>query len=49
MSFFRLGWLSSQYEVAPDGQRFLFVVAEREAPESPTVTVVFNWLPESKR
>ena len=46
---FRLGRLFSQYDVAPDGQRFLFIVAEREVPESSPISLVFNWLPESKR
>jgi dipeptidyl aminopeptidase/acylaminoacyl peptidase len=38
----------SRYDVAADGQRFLFTVPEREAP-GPPISVVFNWLPESKR
>jgi Tol biopolymer transport system component len=45
---FPLGRLSSQYDVAPDGQRFLFFVSEREAP-APPISLVFNWLPESSR
>jgi len=46
---FRLGRLTSeQYDVAPDGQRFLVLVSEREAPEPP-ISLVFNWLPQSKR
>jgi dipeptidyl aminopeptidase/acylaminoacyl peptidase len=38
----------SPYEVAPDGQRFLSIVSERETPKPP-INLVFNWLPESKR
>ena len=46
---FRLGRLSSEdYDVASDGQRFLFIVAEREASEPP-ISLVFNWRPEGKR
>ena len=39
---------TSAYNVTSDGQRFLFVVSERETPKPP-LHLVFNWLPESKR
>jgi Tol biopolymer transport system component len=46
---FRLSRLSSEdFDVAPDGQRFLFIIAEREASEPP-ISLVFNWRPEDKR
>ncbi|HKF42724.1 MAG TPA: protein kinase [Thermoanaerobaculia bacterium] len=36
-----------EYEVHPDGQRFLIPLYEREAPKPP-ITLVFNWTPEKK-
>jgi Tol biopolymer transport system component len=36
------------YDVTRDGERFLFVVPDRETPKPP-ISLVFNWLPESKR
>ena len=44
---FRLASKSS-YDVAADGQRFILIVPDRETPKPP-ITVIFNWLPESKR
>ncbi len=44
---FRLG-RSSSYDVTADGQRFLFIIPERET-SAPPISLVFNWLPESKR
>ena len=42
-------WGSSQYDVAPDGQRFVFLL-DRMREETPKqVTVVLNWLDEVKR
>ena len=38
----------TSYDVTRDGDRFLFIVPDRETPKPP-ITVVFNWLPESKR
>jgi Tol biopolymer transport system component len=38
----------SSYDVAADGQRFLFIVPESGA-SAPPISLVFNWLPEGKR
>lgn len=38
----------NQYDVAPDGQRFLLNVPVEDTPISP-VTVVLNWVEELKR
>ncbi len=47
-SLFRVSQGSSIEDVAPDGQRFLAIVSEGEAPK-PLINLVFNWLPEVKR
>jgi hypothetical protein len=39
-----------QYDVNPDGQRFLFMKDEvRDAPVNPSITVIQNWVEELKR
>jgi hypothetical protein len=39
----------AQYDVHPDGDRFLLIDAEdQEAPQEPSVVVVVNWFEELK-
>jgi eukaryotic-like serine/threonine-protein kinase len=40
--------IETQYDVSPDGQRFLFNVVARAA-KSPSITVVLNWTAELKK
>ncbi|MEE8146412.1 MAG: hypothetical protein V3T24_02315, partial [Longimicrobiales bacterium] len=35
-----------QYDVAPDGQRFLMIKTGGETNEAPQITVVLNWFEE---
>jgi hypothetical protein len=53
LEFERMGGVAppiySMYDVAPDGQRFLFV-QRNEPPREPTpLVVVLNWFEELKR
>ena len=38
-----LGWIVREYDVTPDGQRFVFVQQVEEAIELRQINVVLNW------
>ena len=42
------GYLRQQYAVAPDGQRFLVIIAGEEAA-APPITIVLNWISGLKK
>jgi hypothetical protein len=46
--FERIGWGERNYDVSPDGKRFLMIVAAAPPPPA-EIRVVTNWAEELKR